>query len=268
MPPEGKSQAPQSPLKQIRTFQGDVADALSRQQESLYSLQAKEHSRERGPSGPTTRSTIPLFIGSLLLLAVAGGIGWFAYNEFLTKTAVPTPSVPASRFLSAESSTQLDIAGLGRDDLIAKISEASQSIKGGALLHLDLREGTTSEKAGDFFSALGAQAPGSLVRALEPVFMMGAIGEEGLALGASRFIIFKLSSYENAFGGMLNWEKTMASDIGPLFATSEAMQALDPASVFKDVVYRNKDIRALYGTISDPSGATTTTPRPSLLFPQ
>lgn len=216
--------------------------------------------RGAAPSSSSGRSAAPLLVGSLLLLAVAGGVGWFAYNQYLVKTAVPVPSVPESRFLSAESTATLDVKGLGRDDLIAKINDATQGAKAGSLLHLDLREGTSTEKTADFFSALDTQAPGSLVRSLEPVFMMGAIGLQGQSSGESRFLIFRLSSYDAAFGGMLNWEKTMPSDIGPLFATSGAMQALDPASVFKDVVYRNKDVRALYAPVADASGATTTSP--------
>ena len=39
MPPEEKED---SPLKQIRTFQGDVVDALKSQNESLYSIRQKE----------------------------------------------------------------------------------------------------------------------------------------------------------------------------------------------------------------------------------
>ena len=44
---------------------------------------------------------------------------------------------------------------------------------------------------------------------------------------------------------MLAWESSMAGDLLPLFPQNEALKAIDPASVFKDVVVRNKDVRVL-----------------------
>lgn len=54
--PEPQNRAP-SPLKQIRTFQGDVAEALDRQQESLFSIQQAERAKViSGGSVPTPPS--------------------------------------------------------------------------------------------------------------------------------------------------------------------------------------------------------------------
>ena len=44
-----------TPLKQIRTFQGDVAEALNRQRESLVSIQRAEYLRKN-----TTQSSANL----------------------------------------------------------------------------------------------------------------------------------------------------------------------------------------------------------------
>ncbi len=245
MPPEQKSEAPAgptppSPLKQIRTFQGDVASALSRQNESLYSIQAQEHARQGGGLSVPSASAIPLFVGSLLFLGLAGIGGWYTYTEFMRKTAVPEPVVPTSRLVSAEDSVEINLSALNRDTLFAAIGNSAEGAGSNELRHFVLRNGTsTLSTAEDFFSVLQTSAPGSLVRALDPIFMLGTLGE-------SRFLIFNLKSYDNAFGGMLNWEKAMAADIGPLFATALYAQSIAPTSVFKDVVYRNKDARVLY----------------------
>src|SRR4051812_4211491 len=139
-----QEKAPPSPLKQIRTFQGDVAEALSRQNESLYSIQAGERAK-RGytdaPEATPSKSTLPLLAGSLLLIGVAALGGWLAYGEFARKRAVPEPNTPSSQFLSAESEANVDISGLGRDDLITAIGEASAGAKVGELRHLVLRNG-------------------------------------------------------------------------------------------------------------------------------
>jgi hypothetical protein len=271
-PPAANSSRPplagaNAPLKQIRTFQGDVAEALARQNESLYSIQAKEHLKNGTPaSGGGSRSALPLLAGSLLLLALAAFGAYFAYGEFERKTAPPVVAVPESRLLPAESTVEIDVANLGRDALFAAIAQATAGAKPGELRHLDLRQGTSTETAEQFFAALDTQAPGPLVRALDPVFMLGAIGLPDQSLGSSRFLIFKLSSFPNAFGGMLAWEKAMPSDVEPLFADPSLLQAVGPTSVFQDVVYKNKDLRALYTDAS--SSVSTSSPQatPVLLY--
>ncbi|MBX4206412.1 hypothetical protein KW784_01345, partial [Candidatus Parcubacteria bacterium] len=207
-----KEPAPQAPLKQIRTFQGDVAEALSRQNESLYSIQAKEHMRGGGAASgeAAPRSALPLFAGSLLLIAVTAFGGYLAYGEFERKTAVPAPLAPESLFLSAESSREVDVSGLAREDLAQAVTDAASGTKEGELRHIVVNA-TTSP----FLAALETEAPGSLVRALEPVFMLGTIGLGDQSLGSSRFLIFKLASFPNAVGGMLAWEESLASDLGP-----------------------------------------------------
>jgi hypothetical protein len=61
----------------------------------------------------------------------------------------------------------------------------------------------------------------------------------------SNFIIFRLSSFENAFAGMLAWEETLAEDIGPLFKNSTKLATLYPTKEFEDITARNKDARVL-----------------------
>lgn len=256
MPPENKPeqtpgtppQAPSSsPLKQIRTYQGDIAAALSRQNESLYSIQAKEHAAQ-GLSTPRS-SSVPLFIGGLIFFVLAGVGGWYTYNEFVRKTTPPAPVVPSSRLISAESSAQLDLSKLSRDTFFVSVAQSAEGVKANELRHILLTSGTSTPSTTEsFFLTLQTSAPGSLVRALEPNFMLGTLGD-------SRFIIFKVKSYDNTFGGMLNWEKMVAPDIGPLFATAPYAQSIAPTSVFKDVVYRNKDTRVLYS--GDPLATST-----------
>jgi hypothetical protein len=281
MPPEPNPQSETSqtltpsPLKQIRTFQGDIAQALATQNESLYSLQAKEHARgTAAPQAAAKRSALPLLLGSLLLLALAGAAGWLAYGEFTKKTTPPAPVIPESRFLSAESEVVVDAQGLSRDSLVSALSAAAEGMRPGELRHLDVRSGTTTESIADFFATLNTSAPGSLIRAFEPVFMAGALGVEGSA--PSFFLIIRLDSYENAFGGMLAWEATMPSDVGPLFASAGALQALGASPVFKDVAYKNKDARVLYTSAARVATSSATTsesllgeaakPVPALLY--
>ncbi len=232
----------ETPLKQIRTFQGDVAEALRREQRSLVSIQQAEHLRKGStlsatdtPSENTQRKKefFFLFLGSLILF-VLGTVGaWYAYNEFVRRTVTPIMTAPANRFVSANIETNITLTATSREALINTLSEAVRDAPSGELVHINFPLSTA-----EFLEMLGAQAPGSLIRAFDPLFMFGAFGE-------STFLIIKLVSFENAFAGMLAWEENLSRDIGPLFSTAELAKNVAPESTFTDVTDKNKDIRML-----------------------
>lgn len=263
---EEKSSQPLSPLKQIRTFQGDVASVLQNQKESIYSIQETE--RLKRASGGTVIDTTPkdahrgqfalLLLGTFLLIALGAFGAWFAYREYLNKTAPPIVETPQSQFITPQSSVVINAKGITRDKLIQAIFDNSSNLSSSELQNLVLETDTTTAglmTTAQFFSTLQSRAPGNLVRALDPTFMLGSLGDH-------RFLIFKLLSYENAFGGMLNWESNMTDDIGPLFLTAPLLQSIPASSVFKDTVSKNKDLRVLYAPV-DASGTTTA---PVLLY--
>lgn len=262
--PEGKSSnlGTSTPLKQIRTFQGDVASALSDQRESLFSIQQTEKLK-RASGGSVTEEVgrgkggelAKLILSSLVLLALGSVGAWFAYKEYVTKTAPPTIAIPESRLISVQGEVEINFASSSKEEIFSLITERGQEVATNKLEHFVLRNGKGETSplttATEFFQKLETSAPSSLVRAFEPTFMLGTYGE-------SRFIIFQLSSFENAFPGMLSWEETMPADIGPLFATDPILKTIGPTSVFKDVISRNKDMRVL--------SSTGTTTEPVLLY--
>ncbi|MDP3975840.1 MAG: hypothetical protein Q8P95_02895 [bacterium] len=242
----------ETPLRQIRTFQGDVADALQRQKGSLVSIQQAEHLKQRsGPAGPeaprvnsnSKAESFFLLLGSLMLFGLGTLGAWYGYHEFVRRTATPLAALPANRFVSADSQVAINAGNLPRETLINTLSEALRGVPAGTVKHVILlKAGTEKEtsllETDEFIEALGTQAPGSLVRAFDPLFMLGASGE-------SIFLIIKLSSFENAFAGMLVWEKNLPQDVGALFATAPLLRNLTPESVFTDITDRNKDARML-----------------------
>ena len=240
----------ETPLKQIRTFQGDVAEALQKQRESLVSIQRAEQLKKgSGGSIATSPETTEkrkqffyLLLGSFFFL-VLGVVGaWYAYNEFVRKTAAPTIAVPANRFISANTETHLNLTDPSRETLISALSGAISGVARGELRHVILKKVVGNENqlisTSEFLNILESQAPGNLIRAFDPLFMSGAFGE-------SAFLIIKLVSFENAFAGMLMWEKSLSQDIGPLFATAEFSRDVPPETIFTDITDRNKDIRIL-----------------------
>ncbi|MEK7176974.1 MAG: hypothetical protein AAB719_01630 [Patescibacteria group bacterium] len=241
----------ETPLKQIRTFQGDVAEALEKQRESLVSIQRAEQLKKgSGARTPATPEIIAkrkqffyLLLGSLFFLVLGGFGAKYAYNEFLRKTAAPEIAAPENRFLSANTEMRIDVFGASRETLISSLNGATEGTPRGELKHVVLNkiigEETELLSISEFLKMLESRAPGSLVRSFDPLFMYGALGN-------SIFLIIKLSSFENAFAGMLNWEKNLSQDILPLFASREYLGGLPQEPVFADLTDRNKDIRMLY----------------------
>ncbi len=234
----------ETPLKQIRTYQGDVADALKKQRESLFSIQQREQAKKTGSTRPTIspdrkRQLISLSIWSLVLMGLGTLGGWYAYNEFVRKTTTPPLEVPANRFIFAGAEAEITLSENSRQSLIKELTDAARGTTRGEVKHIVVKspEGmllTTKE----LLETLETTAPGYLVRAFAPLFMYGALGE-------NNFLIIKLDSFENAFAGMLAWEKTLSREIGPLFSTASLIQNMGPEESFSDLTDKNKDIRVL-----------------------
>ncbi len=252
-----------STLKQIRTFQGDVASILQNQKESLYSIQHTEQLKrisgghvpdeveQKGGGG----NVAFYLIGTLILLFLGTAGAWFGYQEFMKRSAPPIVIAPANRFISVQDELEINFASTTRSTLISAVNEKSAGVAPGTITHIILRAGSWKgaplATTADFLKKLQSLAPSNLIRAFDPLFMLGTVGDH-------RFLIIKINSFENAFPGMLTWEGEMPNDIGDLFATGQVLKTIPPNSVFKDVVSKNRDVRVLANT-----GTTT---EPLLLY--
>ena len=248
---------PESPLKQIRTYQGDVADALGRQNESLVCIKQQEALKRRTAGIPAEPAATEiemgkkkndflfLLIGSVFFIIVGTLGAWFGYREYTRRTAPPAIIAPESRLISPDRETEINISLMNREDFTVKFAEIASGAGDEELVHLVARVGTTTPlrlaTTAELFSLLQSRASGSLVRAFDKVFMLGVVGK-------NPFILVKLASFENAFAGMLAWENIMAEDLLPLFSASEELKVIAPGYVFRDVTVRNKDVRALYAS--------------------
>lgn len=239
----------ETPLKQIRTFQGDVAEALRRQQESLVTIQRAEFLRRNTtepsanlPPENTKRRTelFLLTLGSIVLLTLAISGIWLAYNEFVRRSTTPIIIAPANRFIASDTLIDLGAVATSRDALISTFVNSAGNVPYGELKQIDSAFSTS-----EFMKLLESRAPSSLIRAFNPLFMFGSFGASTAVGGTSTFLIIKLDSFENAYAGMLEWEKNLGQDLGPLFATTNLIKSAPSESVFTDITDRNKDIRML-----------------------
>ncbi len=260
-----------SPLKQIRTFQGDVAEALKNQGESVMSIRRAELTKQGGGNEfapqPTPQEELEkksrekiilLIVGTFILIAL-GGVGmWYAYSGYKEKTALPTVIVIPNKFISTETSSEINVSGLARETFFSAFNlEKNTEVKNATLKQVQLIKdyATTTRliKTTEFFDILNTKAPSSLIRALNPMFMFGVIGDTSDASSTPHtFIIFKSDSFENTYAGMLGWEKNMSEDLLPLFVSEDISLNFPSDTPFIDSTIQNKDAR----TLKDTSGKT------------
>lgn len=243
----------QDKLSQIRTYQGDVASAISDQQESITSIQQREVAKQRGNNTGEKvehggrEKVILLVLGSIVLVILGMFGGWYTYQEFIAQRAPSVSPIPESRLFSTTQEAVINVASTTlRADLIRLVRvETDTVIQKGESKHIVLEESFALETnlvtTQTFLKILETKASGPLVRSFDKTFMLGALGGET----PSNFIIIKLSSFESAYAGMLSWEENLPRDLGPLFQTSEEIRNIPSPSSFSDTISRNKDIRSL-----------------------
>jgi len=245
-------------LKQIRTFQGDVASAIEEQNETLISIQraqeqknaedvvsGKAISPEEKAEKESRKKAIWLLVGIIVLFGLGTTGVWFTYNAYKIKTSLPALQIIPNKFLITEEFEKINVLKLNKDSFIQKINSQWLLKSGSGIKQIQLEKGsgTTTEilKTIDFLNLIKSHAPGSLIRAFDPLFMFGLVGADP----KHTFILIKLDSFDLAFAGMLNWEKDMSDDILPLFASFDIVQNTPSQNDFSDLTIRNKDVRIL-----------------------
>ncbi len=166
------------------------------------------------------RDTVTIAISILLILLGVGAVAGF---YFLQKTPPKPAAAPASELtiIPYDTKETISTADLGRESLLQKLNAIRRGapIADGSVHYVELTSGATSTipiSTNDLFSILNTNIPGNAIRAFGPNFMFGFYGING----NQPFILISLNSFENAYAGMLEWEKDMNTDVGAIFSPS------------------------------------------------
>jgi hypothetical protein len=102
----------------------------------------------------------------------------------------------------------------------------------------------------DFFAAVSIPLPTQVNISLDGTYMMGTL----ISNPNHPFIILGLSSFENAFAGMLAWEKTLRNDFAGFIQIDHPMEPSIPLSPekFTDTTIQNQDVREIVNASSTP----------------
>jgi hypothetical protein len=274
-----------TPIKNLRTFQGDVAEAMRKQNTSVVSIAlAEKKRRDEAPKNNTLpanghqsqkgqaqnapgRKTHLLMAASSVILVIMGlgAIGVFYYIQKNPAALAPSP-VTHQAMIGFTNVREVSLSSNNKETFTQIIttekSDAKLNPKEIEFISLVTRRGDADIAAStqEFFSFLRTSAPSSLVRSFSDEFMLGLYRVDS---SNEVFLLIELDSFENAFAGMLEWEKTMNADIGTIFSkrvlpiverdsttlatTSTTISNFDAFldTKFQDETIRNKDIRIL-----------------------
>ena len=237
----------QVPIKALRTYQGDVEETLGKKKISKTTiLIAEEERRKNTPPEPLrevdTRQRNRIFVWSGIVLFFLGIMT--VSVVYYIKSANQVALVKTSKSIIAFSEEKgIRLVGLTRTNLIGEIVSAKKSLDLpiNSVLYLNsINIDGSSVTASDFLILVAPQIPGPLLRSFENKYMLGIY-----SYGTNEpFIILTTNDFATTYSGMLQWEKNIILDIGPIFGINNTAST----TVFSDEAVQNKDLRVLKNT--------------------
>lgn len=259
----------------IRTYEGDVAQALEKKKASVMTIALAENmQKNRGAYiGNDSESSAPshltkkilIAITSIILLGAGGAGGYYLYLQSPLAPDAPAFQSNGSAYKSIvkpDYQKKLDVTALSGKNLASVLNKTLQSSKAspGSMTELILTEKTTIDEKSQiskisiqkFLAKMGITPPDMLTRSLTPSWMIGSF--EGSV--SEPFIIVSTDFYQNTYSGMIKWEPSMADDLSGLFIYPNSTLAKEngdgtapPATYFnirgnfEDAIVKNKDVR-------------------------
>lgn len=228
----------------LKTLKTDAAEVEKQGRISLTSLAAKQNRVESTANVPATSSykKIILISAAFLLLSSLSAFGWFLFFGQKQNSGSKQVNPPYPTPLIVAQKEETLIAGsLG--DLKNKMSQAAeQTYYSGDLVYFAVKKSSDSSEnylnTENFLAMLNKERIGTLPFFLENKFFLGII-----SLAKNHPILVfeaKKGQYERTFGAMLAWEKTMPSDLNPVFNTAFPE---NKTSLFKDRLIKNNAVR-------------------------
>jgi len=248
---------PKSP-KNIHTYMSDMAEVVRQNEMSVIKIAVEEQKRRETTDyyqkiEKQSKGKIFWIIGGLIILAGAIALTYFTLQK---KKEINTPPViikTPETLISFDMEESIDFTNIiNKIDVInifekeLATREASESIKA-IFLKKQTNEIQNTLLLESFISSLKTNIPSSLLRSFSPDYMIGTYTPVSLYDKSHLFLILKINDYNQAYAGMLEWEKTMLTDLFSLFniKIDEKNKDLFEKS-FKDIIIKNKDARILY----------------------
>jgi hypothetical protein len=271
-----------APLAPLQTYKTDIESVIEHQDVSVVSIAAAEAERGGKRSGMIESiakkdwgwaKNAAMFGGGVLL--VVGALGTLAYVFLRPAPSLPQQVAATTPFIAIDDTQVLVLSKQqwSRETVMQNLTSLKDkaSISLGLISRSYVALATTTEadktkisptvSIQSFLALIAPNAPDELLRTLDPQeYLLGV----HMFDGPQPFLIVKVDSYEQAFSGMLEWERAMQQELLPLFnrnprpktATEQAVQATTTTtglivSPFRDKVAENHDARVIVNEAGD-----------------
>lgn len=265
--PEKKIENTPPKISPIRTFKSDIEEMVKRGASTATIVMAEQKKRiEHGVGTEEKQHLTPLYkisiTASIIFLVLGTGL-LVSYFIVPRQKETVTP-ITVSQVLHVESEKEIPIDGLSSKGLTDAILSVHNGplVEASSIVGLSFTKKSFEERktlsASEFLTLLGVTPQASFVRSLKKEFLFGFHGFSG----NQPFLILKTDSFENAFAGMLEWEKRIPNELAGIFLQQESTSTTTPLhsalkgvtttsvppfieSSFKDTALLNKDSRVL-----------------------
>ncbi|MCC6290685.1 hypothetical protein IT398_01275 [Candidatus Nomurabacteria bacterium] len=228
-------------LSGFRTIKTDMARAVRERGLSLSKIATISDRHNGKDTLVSTRGRLTWLIWPLIfiLIGTAGYFGWQWWQTSVTATKETPPPILENSIMRADFIHPISL------DALTSVSQARETIDTTAkqkneqngLINIQLTKLGAPIIFGDFQKSLGLNLPEGLTRHLRDNFFFGVYDN-----GETRtsFLILQTSFFDQAWSAMFDWERYMASDLGPVLDSVNVNE-----SIWVDRVLRNKDAREL-----------------------
>ncbi len=249
-PEENKKKEERTPIKSLRTFQGDVQEAISKNNYSSTTILVKE--QERKLENPVLAKESAEIIGSsnarnktFILFGVTFivlGLVSVATLYYMKSTEKVVVEKQTKAMIAFTEERKIDFENQNRKNLIEKIIDGKKNnLPVNSVLYLNTTKNDSVISVTELLETISPQMPPSLQRSFKGEYMLGIYSYDT----NEPFIILSVDDYTLSYPGMLKWEENIVSDLGEIF---DADKASTTSELFTDETIKNRDIRVLKDT--------------------
>lgn len=248
--------------KTIRTYEGDIAELMSKKKTSVAKMVIAEadKNREDQSLAETSKSSQNLTKNILVLLLsisfIVGGVFATKYlyqKSPLAKQPVAMPIYKIPSIINPDIQKTDVVKGLTKEAFTEFMATEinKYEIEDGKILEVvpvaSINPEQSKVSSQEFITALGFDITNTLKRSLTKDWMFGIYSNSNRKVP---FIILKNDFFQNAYAGMLAWESSLIDDFAKIFNYYEktpkgsmgaTYYSLD--TKFTDKTVKNRDIR-------------------------
>ncbi|MEA3399292.1 MAG: hypothetical protein U9R00_02130, partial [Patescibacteria group bacterium] len=240
-------------IKGIKTFHSDMAELVKDGGTSMADIVIAEK-RKRSNKNPEKKKNVKkknfsfLFLSILLIILALGGTK-FLIKKGIEKSKTDNIQEKVESLVPYDDQSIIDTSNIISKNELAEIInlELKKSLEAEKIKNIVLGNPIESSieilNTSEFLKLSKIFIPETLSNSLKEDYMLGAFTPE--TNQRSLFLIFQTKDYGSSLAGVSEWEKTMLSNLYPIFGINISGKEKLLTKPFEDIIISNRDARVL-----------------------